>query len=262
MDLGKLAKLSDLERLSRLKPDEKEELLALLEELESRRSGNERDRLFPERGPYRRELYPKHMEFFKAGKTYRERCMMAANRVGKTVAGGYEVSYHLTGDYPDWWEGRKFMTPTRCWVAGKTSETTRDILQTKLFGPVKWYGAKKGVAGTGLIPRNAIVQDSITWKAGVPNLIDTVSIKHASGGISELGLKSYEQGRGSFEGTERHVIWFDEEPPLDVYGEAIMRTATTDGLVMITFTPLDGLSGVVLEFLPHMKPSAERGLDA
>ncbi len=39
---------------------------------------------------------------------------MAANRVGKTEgAGGYEMTCHLTGRYPHWWEGRRFSGPVR-----------------------------------------------------------------------------------------------------------------------------------------------------
>ena len=73
-----------------------------------------------------RELYQKHLEFFRAGRAYRERCFMAANRVGKTEgAGGYELTCHLTGYYPHWWEGRRFTGPVRAWAAGKTNETTR-----------------------------------------------------------------------------------------------------------------------------------------
>ncbi len=80
-------------------------------------------------------------------------------------------------------------------------------------------------------------------------------MRHASGGWSVLGLKAYNQGRGSFEGTAQHVIWLDEEPPMDVYGECLIRTATTDGIVMLTFTPLAGMSEVVLGFLPaEMRP--------
>ena len=239
--------------LSRLTRSERAELLALLEERESRRRGRVIDTFFPPSGPHRRDLYPKHMEFFAVGRDYPERCFMAANRVGKTIAGAYEMTLHLTGEYPDWWQGRKFETPTACWAAGRTNETTRDIIQQRLLGAVKWHGAKKGFAGDGLIPAARILQDSVTWKAGVPNLCDTVQIRHASGGVSELGLKSYEQGRGSFEGTERHVIWFDEEPPLDVYAEALIRTATTGGIVMLTFTPLDGVTPTVIEFVPEFK---------
>jgi hypothetical protein len=45
---------------------------------------------FPEAGPFRRELYAKHLEFFSAGARFKERLFMAANRVGKSEAGAYE----------------------------------------------------------------------------------------------------------------------------------------------------------------------------
>ena len=80
-------------------------------------------------------------------------------------------------------------------------------------------------------------------------------VKHVSGRWSHIGLKSYEQGRGSFEGTEKHLIWLDEEPPIDIYSECIIRTMTVDGIVMLTFTPLEGMSETVLQFMPQtMKP--------
>lgn len=206
------------------------------------------DTMYPETGPLRRELYPKHMEFFTAGASFRERCAMAANRVGKTEGmGGYETALHLTGRYPDWWPGRRFDHPVQWWAAGKTNETTRDIVQNKLFGPVTGFAQNKGFAGTGLIYADCI--GKIGWKQGVTDFADTVAIKHVSGGWSQLGLKSYQQGRGSFEGTERHGIWLDEEPPLDIYSECLIRTATTDGIVYITFTPLEGTTGTVLMFI-------------
>lgn len=174
---------------------------------------------------------------------------MAANRIGKTEgAGGYETALHLTGLYPDWWEGSWFDAPVKFWAAGKTNETTRDIVQNKLFGDVKGSGPSKRVTGTGLIPLDNI--GDISWKQGVSDLIDKVEIKHASGGTSILGLKSYQQGRGAFEGTEQDGIWLDEEPPMDIYGECLIRTATTDGLIYMTFTPLDGMTQTVLQFIP------------
>ncbi len=221
----------------------------VLEELAFREKYRMIERYFPDEGPLRRELYTKHLEFFGAGKNYRERCAMCANRVGKTeTMGGYETALHLTGIYPDWWPGRRFDAPVRFWAAGKTNETTRDIVQSKLFGKITFSGGRKSVAGTGLIRKDCI--GSIAWKQGVQDLIDVAQIKHLSGGWSELGIKSYQQGRGSFEGTEREGIWLDEEPPMDIYGECLIRTATTDGMVYTTFTPLEGVSEVVLQFLP------------
>jgi phage terminase large subunit-like protein len=201
---------------------------------------------------FAREHYVKHMEFFRAGLTYRARCFMAANRVGKTFsAGGYELTCHLTGIYPKWWEGRRFRTPIRAWACGKTNETTRDIVQTTLVGDIEYIGSMKRVDGSGVIPRALIGMGAgqLTWKQGVADLIDTVKIKHVTGGWSKLGLKSYQQGRGAFEGTAQHVVWDDEEPPMDVYNEQMIRTATTKGVIMLTFTPLEGMSDVVQQFL-------------
>lgn len=202
---------------------------------------------------FARDYYQKHLEFFRLGAVKRARCLMAANRVGKTFsAGGFETACHLTGDYPKWWEGKRFRHPIRAWACGKTNETTRDIVQTTLLGDVEYHGARKHVDGSGIIPREkiGIAPGQVTWKQGVADLIDTIRIKHVSGGWSKLGLKSYQQGRGSFEGTAQHVIWDDEEPPMDVYGEQIIRTATTKGILMLTFTPLEGMSDVVQQFLP------------
>jgi hypothetical protein len=85
---------------------------------------------YPDAGPLCRALHPKHLAFFAAGAVHRERLFMAANRVGKTEGvGGYETTLHLTGDYPPWWEGRRFDRPISAWAAGKTGETTRDIVQ-------------------------------------------------------------------------------------------------------------------------------------
>ena len=106
----------------------------------------------------------------------------------------------------------------------------------------------KTVDGTGLVPGEDI--GGVTWKRGVQDLADMVRVKHRSGGWSTIGLKSYEQGRGAFEGMEKDLIWFDEEPPGDVYVEALVRTMTTQGHVLLTFTPLEGMSEVVLMFLP------------
>lgn len=241
--------------LESLSYSERQELLEILQEQERRKSRRKLWTFFPEIGPLRRELYPKHLEFFRVGAQYRERCLMAANRIGKTEAGAFEATLHLTGLYPHWWEGKRFGQPIKMWAAGKTNETTRDIVQAKLLGDITGKGTQdKNVTGTGMLPGDCI--GAISWKQGVPDLVDTVKIKHVSGGWSKLGLKSYQQGRGSFEGTEQDAIWLDEEPPADIYGECLIRTATTQGVVYLTFTPLEGMSETVMSFLPkEYKPT-------
>lgn len=210
-----------------------------------RRAGYKIKGYFPDTGPYRRELYPKHMAFVEAGKTHRERCFLAANRVGKTDLGAYEVTCHMTGDYPAWWPGRVFDRPVSVWAAGDTGKTTRDILQEKLLG-------KLGEMGTGMIPTHAI--EHSTHKAGLAGAIEQVWVKHKSGGRSILTLKSFDQRREAFQGTATDVIWLDEECPQDIYTECLLRTMDTPdrpggGMIILTFTPLQGITKIVLDFL-------------
>lgn len=229
--------------------DQQRMLLPAIKEMQRRDSRRKLYTYFPDDGPLRRELYAKHLEFFRAGADYRERLALAGNRTGKTEGmGGYETTLHLTGLYPDWWEGWRCTRGIRAWIAGKTNETTRDIIQQKMFGAPDHSGARKGFTGTGLVPGDLI--GDVAWKSGVQDLVDHIKIKHVSGEWSYLGVKSYQQGRGSFEGTEQDLIWLDEEPPLDVYTECLVRTMTTGGRIILTFTPLEGMSDVVLSFLP------------
>lgn len=230
------------------------ELLQLLQERKRRTDRRKLLTYYPDEGPLRYEAYPKHMEFFAGGATHRERCMLAANRVGKTEGvGGYEVALHLTGQYPHWWKGKRFDRGTRWWAAGDTGKTVRDILQAKLLGTP----GDPSSLGTGLIPGDAIVDT--TPKAGIPDAIETVRVRHVSGDISTLQFKSYEMGRVSFQGTEQDGIWLDEECPIAVYIEALTRTMTTNGLVLATFTPLEGLSETVMHFLPDGKLEERTG---
>jgi phage terminase large subunit-like protein len=210
-----------------------------------RRQRRRIDRFFPDEGRFRRELYPKHTEFFRAGAQHRERLFMAGNRCGKTIAGAYEVALHLTGEYPAWWEGRRFDCPVDWWAAGKRAQDTRDIVQLELMG--KW-----GEFGTGMIPGDAL----LAWsrKERPAHAVDTVSVRHVTGGVSSLGLKSYAEGAEAFAGTAKHGIWFDEECDLETYVEASIRTmivpsCDAGGLCMVTFTPLEGWSDVVEAFL-------------
>lgn len=184
---------------------------------------------------------------------------MGGNRIGKTEGVlCYEMTAHLTGLYPKWWDGHRFAFPIEAWLAGKTNETTRDILQQKMFGRIAYEDGSKLVSGTGMVPHAAL--GDVTWKGH--DLIDQVTIRHHDrtgepDGWSILGMKSYQQGRGSFEGTAKHVIGLDEEPEGDegasIYSECLTRTMTTEGLVLLSFTPLEGLSKVVMMFMPGGK---------
>lgn len=202
---------------------------------------------------YCRDVYVRSLAFMRAGAVvdqdgdylYRERMFLAANRIGKTETASYEVTCHLTGRYPGWWEGRRFLTPTRIWAAGDTMLSTRDILQTSLFGPITGVSAKDW---TGMIPAH-LVKDTSRRSGGVDDCLETAAIEHVSGGLSTLNFKSFDQGRRLFQGTELELIWLDEEPPQDVYTECLTRTLTTKGMILSTFTPLQGLTPYLEQYL-------------
>jgi phage terminase large subunit-like protein len=178
---------------------------------------------------------------------HKDHCFIAYDwvAVGNTEGvGAFEITCHLTGNYPAWWKGRVFAKPVRAWVAGKTNTTTRDILQAKLLG-------KPGAIGTGMIPKKYIDLNSVRSRPGVPDAIESVRVLNENGGHSWLSFKSFEQGRGGFEGTEIEVIWLDEECPALIYDECLMRTRTVNGMIMLTFTPLQGLTDLVLGFMPN-----------
>lgn len=217
-------------------------------------------RYFPDEGQLRRELYAKHMEFFAAGATHYLRLFLAANRVGKTEGIGCELTYHLTGLYPHWWQGRRFDTPITAWVAGDTNPKTQEIIQAKLFGAEDARQTEK--LGTGIIPRDAI--EGLVMRAGVPGAIQSARITSVHGGSSTLTLKSFEQGVESFQGNEVHFIWPDELMPAAILSECVIRTAPTPwfegGMVAWTVTPIEGLTDGIMEFLPDGRIPTEKQL--
>jgi phage terminase large subunit-like protein len=187
--------------------------------------------------------YPWQKEFHAAGAGNPERMLMAANRVGKTQCAAAEVAMHLTGEYPDWWEGRRFLGPTLAWTGSPTNETSRDIVQTELLGGL---GEK---IGTGWVPRAKLVGTPKTRQAGVKDVIDTFQVRHVSGGLSVCNLKTYEQGWQKWQGTAPHVVWDDEEPDdYMIYSESQTRILTSKGILLVTFTPLRGVTDLVQHF--------------
>jgi phage terminase large subunit-like protein len=189
--------------------------------------------------------YAKQLEFHAAGLEHRERLFMAGNQLGKTVAGSFEWAMHLTGRYPDWWPGRRFEHPGRYWAAGETRVSTRDSVQKLLIGEPE----REEEWGTGTIPGDDILD---TYRAmGTMNALDSVTVKHVNGGASTLLFKAYEQGRGKWQADTLKGVWFDEEPPLDIYTEGLTRTNATGGITMITATPLKGMSDVISMFLTN-----------
>jgi phage terminase large subunit-like protein len=190
--------------------------------------------------------YPKQIEFHEAGLAHRERLFLAGNQLGKTLAGAFEEAAHATGKYPWWWRGRRFEEPTVSWVAGVTGESTRDTVQRALIG--------RSGRGGGALRQTEIARKFMA--RGAPGLVDTIHVRHVSGGVSTIAFKSYEKGREKWQGETLHRVWFDEEPPADIYTEGLTRTNATGGMVWLTMTPLLGMSELVRSFLEN--PTRDR----
>jgi phage terminase large subunit-like protein len=205
----------------------------------------EKERRIVENALAHYQPYAKQAAFHAAGASHRERLLIAANQSGKSLAGGMECAMHATGRYPEWWTGKRFDKPTIGWGAGTTNETTRDTVQRILVG-------RPGQPGTGAIPKDAILD--LVPARGTPDLLDSIKVRHASGGVSVIGLKSYQRGRESFQGETLNYVHFDEEPPADIYTEGLTRTNVSQGPVWVTFTPLLGISEVVRRYLLEASP--------
>ena len=195
--------------------------------------------------------YAKQRLFHKFGATYRERLFSAGNQTGKTYSGAAELAMHLTGRYPPWWDGKRWSRPTS-WLAGSVSgELTRDGMQRLLVGPP----TIESLWGPGMIPGDMIAQKP-KRRSGIQDAIDAVVVNHVQGGQSVVQFKSFDQGRAKWQASTVDGVWMDEEPPYDVYEEAITRTNAEGGPVFITFTPLMGMSKVVTLFFQN--PGKER----
>lgn len=211
--------------------------VTLLEMLEKKKYIESRRKFYKWFADSNRESYSKHISFLADGATFRQRAFLAANRVGKSETGAFEITCHATGIYPHWWTGKRFEEPTKIWIVGKSSETIRDTVQVAMLG-------NPGCHGTGMIPGDLLI--NITKNN---SRADIITVKHISGGISSIGFKSNEAGRQSFEGTAMDVIWLDEECDLPIFIECLARTMTTGGIIFTTFTPLKGLTDLILSLI-------------
>lgn len=192
------------------------------------------------------------------------------HNTGKTMSAAAEVTMHLTGRYdeisteakypdtlpngekhpnsgeliwPNGWEGKRFDHPITLWTGSPTNETSRDIIQKELLGGLG------DEIGTGWIPRRDMIGSPTIRQAGVRGVVDTFRVRHISGGVSTGLMKSYDQGWRKFQGTAPHVVWMDEEP-IDymIFSECQTRIITSHGTLLVTFTPLLGITELVEHF--------------
>ena len=158
----------------------------------------------------------------------RNKWALGGNRTGKTEAGAAECAYLARGNHPY----RETKGPMNGWVVSLTAEMQRDVAQKKLMSYLNpaWIKSIRMREGKADDPEGGI--------------IDYVQIECVHGGVSTIGFKNCAQGREKFQGTSQDFIWFDEEPPEDIYQECLMRTLDNGGLIFGTMTPLKGMTWV------------------
>lgn len=236
--------------------EELREIAAALKALSDKNKYTKLKTVFPAVGPLRRELYPEALKYMAAGKDKRFRVFFGGNRSGKSFTNAVEVAYHMTGEYPDFWEGRRFKKLTTVWIIAESGALWRDSLQRLLFGEA---GEE---VGTGLLPlaKNnngvGIINDGWYSMAGTPGGIGSCVVKNKKGFHVNLVVKTNEMQREQFQAAKVDIVLFDEEPREDIYEECLMRLMSTGrdkepGIAMLAFTPLKGLSNVILKFLPQ-----------
>lgn len=172
-----------------------------------------------------RKVHKKQIAFHKCKK--RNRWVFGGNRSGKTECGAVEVVYLACGNHP--YKKNKL---TSGWVVSLSRQVQRDVAQRKILEYLPAFCIEKIVMVSG-------GQDSAE-----NGIIDFILVRSQVGGISKIGFKSCDQGREKFQGTSLDYVWFDEEPPYDIYLECKMRVLDKCGEIFGTMTPLKGLTWV------------------
>lgn len=195
--------------------------------------------------------------FFAAGADHRERMVLAGNRTGKTLSSTYEVALHLTGLYPDWWEGVRFDFAPNVWALGVDAPQVKRVLQLELLGQLN----ENGFDSTGWI-NNDLVR-GFTRSQQIPGLAGDVGIQHATGGQSLLSFKAYSQsnrgaGTTAFAGSSVDLILVDEQPSdQELHGQLVTRTMTGNkgkgGRIIYSMTPELGYTELIRQFVEDRK---------
>ena len=171
-------------------------------------------------------IHHKQIDFHQDA--HRNKWLFGGNRTGKTVGGAVEAVWRARGNHPY----KNIDRPTKGWVVSLDYNVQRDVAQKEILRWLNpaWIKDVHVRSGKKDDPENAI--------------IDFLVIESIHGGNSIIGFKSCDQGRAKFQGTSQDWIWFDEEPPKDIYDECKMRIIDTRGDIWGTMTPLQGLTWV------------------
>ncbi|MGL5581046.1 MAG: terminase large subunit domain-containing protein [Cetobacterium sp.] len=185
--------------------------------------------------------YPYQMRFMDASKRANQRMMRSGNQTGKSYGASYEFAQHITGLYQDYYGGVKIKDSGHLyWCIGIDLDSTARVMQKALFGTAN--ARIEDEIGTGAIPRDCIDFDTITKDGG---RIMSCRIKHVDGGFNTVQFFGAAQGQDRLMGSVVKFVWCDEEPKhnsMSIYAQCMARTTTTDGHIMYTCTPEQGMT--------------------
>lgn len=201
------------------------------------------------------QCYDWQRRFYEAGAFASQRMIMAANGVGKSQSTCAELAAHVTGDYPDWWTGRKFLRGGwEVWIGSIDNNMQKRGPQRALLG--RDLGE---FLGTGLIPR-AKIKSIEQRQAGVKEVADTVVIQHSSGDNVIIKWLTFEQGWRKWQSGDPKVILWDEEPDdtisdqKDILSETLTRLVRNNGIFLVGYTPLLGDTQLTEHFMHSEDP--------
>lgn len=185
------------------------------------------------------KVHKKQLAFHRCLK--RNRWVFGGNRSGKTECGAAEAVWMARGIHPY----RKNRANVFGWVVSLTAQVQRDVAQKKILQYLRpdWIEDIVMTSGRKDNPKTGV--------------IDQIIVKNVFGGTSVIGFKSCDQGRERFQGSSLDFVWFDEEPPQDVYEECLMRVIDRKGDIFGTMTPLKGLTFVYGEIYLNRKNNPE-----
>lgn len=185
------------------------------------------------------KVHDKQLMFHKCLK--RNRWVFGGNRSGKTECGAVESVWMARGIHPY----RHNRNGVKGWVVSVSYEVQREVAQSKILKFLKPEWVEDIVMLSG--------------KKGSPEhgVIDYIVINNILGGKSVIGFKSMDQGREKFQGASLDFVWFDEEPPQDIYEECRMRIMDKCGDIFGTMTPLKGLTWVYDEIYLNSRENPE-----
>jgi phage terminase large subunit-like protein len=153
--------------------------------------------------------------------------------------------------------------------SGKSSYAAKRIMRSMLDKPDGRFWCFQETAAN-----SVEMQQPLLWKYMPPELrhtkksrITNISYGQKTGFAensfvlpsgSQVWCRNYSQDVSTIEGGEVDGIWFDELVPLNFLDTARYRLITRKGWLLLTFTPIEGYSAVVKDYLAGAKTLEDR----